>query len=106
MVAGASVVIRAVVAFLAAVLWRPTATPRRKGQAADSAGVACEGCRSPGSKANEILEDVKENKRPYKFGELPAVGIHKADVRSCTACHNARDPGRDAEAAGTILKLR
>ncbi len=66
-----------------------------KKQAKDNAGVTCEGCHGPGSKANEIQEDIKENKRPYKFAELRAVGFHKAGVRSCTPCHNASDPGKE-----------
>ncbi|MHC4424696.1 MAG: cytochrome c family protein, partial [Planctomycetota bacterium] len=66
-----------------------------KEQAADNAGVTCEGCHGPGSKSVEIQEDIKENKRPYKFAELRAVGFHKAGVRSCTPCHNASDPGKE-----------
>ncbi len=64
-------------------------------QAEDNAGVTCEGCHGPGSKSVEIQEDIKENKRPYTFAELRAVGFHKAGVRSCTPCHNAGDPGKD-----------
>jgi len=64
-------------------------------QADDNAGVTCEGCHGPGSKSVEIQEDIKENKRPYKFAELRAVGFHKAGVRSCTPCHNASDPGKE-----------
>jgi len=66
-----------------------------KGQAADNAGVTCEGCHGPGSKATAILEDIKENKRTYTFAELRAVGFHKAGVRSCTPCHNTSDPGKE-----------
>lgn len=65
-------------------------------QAKDNAGVTCEGCHGPGSKANEIQEDIKENKRPYKFAELRAVGFHKAGVRACKSCHNASDPGKES----------
>ena len=64
-------------------------------QAKDNAGVTCEGCHGPGSKSIEIQEDIKENKRPYKFAELRAVGFHKAGVRSCTPCHNSSDPGKE-----------
>jgi len=64
-------------------------------QAEDNAGVTCEGCHGPGSKSVEIQEDIKENKRPYKFAELRAVGFHEAGVRSCTSCHNASDPGKE-----------
>jgi formylglycine-generating enzyme required for sulfatase activity/tetratricopeptide (TPR) repeat protein len=67
-----------------------------KEQAADNVGVTCEGCHGPGSKSVEIQEDIKENKRPYKFAELRAVGFHKAGVRSCTSCHNASDPGKES----------
>jgi formylglycine-generating enzyme required for sulfatase activity len=66
-----------------------------KKQAADNAGVTCEACHGPGSKANPILEDIKENKRTYKWAELEAVGFHKAEARSCTPCHNASDPGKE-----------
>jgi len=66
-----------------------------KDQAADNAGVTCEGCHGPGSKSVEIQEDIKENKRPYTFEELRAVGFHRAGVRSCTKCHNASDPGKE-----------
>jgi tetratricopeptide (TPR) repeat protein len=66
-----------------------------KEQAEDNAGVTCEGCHGPGSKSVEIQEDIKENKRPYTFAELQAVGFHKAGVRSCTSCHNASDPGKE-----------
>ncbi|MFC1633456.1 SUMF1/EgtB/PvdO family nonheme iron enzyme [Planctomycetota bacterium] len=65
-------------------------------QATDNAGVTCEGCHGPGSKSVEIQEDIKENKRPYKFAELRAVGFIEAGVRSCTSCHNASDPGKEA----------
>ncbi|MHC4227385.1 MAG: InlB B-repeat-containing protein [Planctomycetota bacterium] len=65
-----------------------------KKQAADNAGVTCEGCHGPGSKASVVLEEIKENKRTYSFTELEAVGFHKAGVRSCTQCHNASDPGK------------
>jgi formylglycine-generating enzyme required for sulfatase activity len=68
---------------------------KAKEQAADNAGVTCEGCHGPGSKANEVLEDIKENKRTYTFAELRAVGFHKAGVRSCTPCHNTSDPGKE-----------
>jgi hypothetical protein len=64
-------------------------------QAEDNAGVTCEGCHGPGSKSVLIQEDIKENKRPYKFAELQAVGFHRAGVRSCTPCHNAGDPGKE-----------
>lgn len=64
-------------------------------QAQDNAGVTCEGCHGPGSKSVAIQEDIKENKRPYKFAELRAVGFHKAGVRSCTSCHNAGGPGKE-----------
>ncbi|MFC1605098.1 SUMF1/EgtB/PvdO family nonheme iron enzyme, partial [Planctomycetota bacterium] len=67
-----------------------------KKQAEDNAGVTCEACHGPGSKANAVLEDIKENKRTYKWAELEAVGFHKADARSCTPCHNASDPGKEA----------
>lgn len=67
---------------------------KAKEQAADNAGVTCEGCHGPGSKSVAIQEDIKENKRTYKFAELRAVGFHEAGVRSCTACHNASDPGK------------
>ncbi|UCF16318.1 MAG: SUMF1/EgtB/PvdO family nonheme iron enzyme, partial [Phycisphaerales bacterium] len=66
-----------------------------KKQAADNAGVTCEGCHGPGSKASTVLEEIKENKRTYTFAELRAVGFHKAGVRSCTQCHNASDPGKE-----------
>ena len=64
-------------------------------QAKDNAGVTCEGCHGPGSRSIEIQEDIKENKRPYTFAELRAVGFQKADVRSCTPCHNTSDPGKE-----------
>ena len=64
-------------------------------QAKDNAGVTCEGCHGPGSKSIEIQEDIKENKRPYKFAELRAVGFHRAGVRACRSCHNASDPGKE-----------
>ncbi|MCF7976290.1 MAG: cytochrome c family protein [Phycisphaerae bacterium] len=64
-------------------------------QAADNEGVTCEGCHGPGSKSIVIQEDIKENKRPYTFAELRAVGFQHADVRSCTPCHNPSDPGKE-----------
>jgi hypothetical protein len=42
-----------------------------------------------------VLEEIKENKRTYKWAELEAVGFHKAQVRSCIQCHNASDPGKE-----------
>ncbi|NQV35722.1 MAG: tetratricopeptide repeat protein [Phycisphaeraceae bacterium] len=64
-------------------------------QAKDNAGVTCEGCHGPGSRSIEIQEDIKENKRPYTFAELRAVGFQRTDVRSCTPCHNTSDPGKE-----------
>ncbi len=64
-------------------------------QAKDNAGVTCEGCHGPGSRSILIQEDIKENKRPYKFEELRAVGFQRTDVRSCTPCHNTSDPGKE-----------
>jgi formylglycine-generating enzyme required for sulfatase activity len=66
-----------------------------KKQAADNAGVTCEACHGPGSIASPVLEEIKENKRTYKWAELEAVGFHKAEVRSCIQCHNASDPGKE-----------
>jgi tetratricopeptide (TPR) repeat protein len=66
-----------------------------KKQAADNTGITCEACHGPGSKATTVLEEIKENKRPYTFAELRAVGFHRAGVRSCTPCHNASDPGKE-----------
>jgi formylglycine-generating enzyme required for sulfatase activity len=73
----------------------PDGDSKAQGQAADNAGVTCEGCHGPGSKSVEIQEDIKENKRPYKFAELQAVGFHRAGVRACRSCHNASDPGKE-----------
>ncbi|MFC1781863.1 multiheme c-type cytochrome, partial [Planctomycetota bacterium] len=64
-------------------------------QADDNVGVTCEACHGPGSKSIEIQEDIKENERPYTFAELRAVGFIKAEVGSCTPCHNASDPGKE-----------
>lgn len=64
-------------------------------QAKDNEGVTCEGCHGPGSKSIEIQEDIKDNKRPYRFAELRAVGFQRTDVRSCTPCHNTSDPGKE-----------
>jgi hypothetical protein len=66
-----------------------------KKQAAGNVGVTCEACHGPGSKATIVLEEIKENKRTYKFAELLAAGFHKAEARSCIKCHNASDPGKE-----------
>lgn len=67
-------------------------TPADEKQAKANAGVTCEACHGPGSRFAKIHDDVMKNNRTYKFEEFYAVGQQQPDARSCTSCHNRRNP--------------
>ncbi|MHC4571853.1 MAG: multiheme c-type cytochrome [Planctomycetota bacterium] len=61
-------------------------------RAKDNAGVTCEGCHGPGSKYVAIHKKAITKKRKYTLDELYQAGQYKVDVKTCTTCHNRRNP--------------
>ncbi len=61
-------------------------------RAKENEGTTCEACHGPGSKYADIHKQIMTKKRKYTFDELSQAGEHKADAKSCTACHNRRNP--------------
>jgi len=55
-------------------------------------GVGCESCHGPGSKFIVIHKDAMMKKQKFTFDEVSKVGQHKPDAKSCTICHNLRNP--------------
>ncbi len=55
-------------------------------------GTTCEACHGPGSKYVDIHKNIMTKKQKYTFDELSRAGQHKADTKSCTVCHNRRNP--------------
>lgn len=65
---------------------------KAKKAAAKLENVGCEICHGPGSKYNELFEEIQKSKRKYKIEELYAAGLRKVEVTTCTTCHNERSP--------------
>ena len=61
-------------------------------RAKENAGTTCEACHGPGSKYLAIHKKAMTEKRKYTLGELYQAGQYKIDVKSCTTCHNRRNP--------------
>lgn len=53
-------------------------------------GTTCEACHGPGSKFIVVHKKIMK-KKSYTFDEMEVVGQIKANVNSCTACHNKRN---------------
>ena len=61
-------------------------------RAKENKGTTCEACHGPGSKYIAIHKKAMTKKRKYTLDELYQVGQYKVDVKSCTTCHNRRNP--------------
>lgn len=61
-------------------------------RAKDNEGTTCEACHGPGSKYIAIHKDAMKKKRKYTLDELYQAGQCKVNVKSCTTCHNRRNP--------------
>ncbi len=61
-------------------------------RAKDNAGVTCEGCHGPGSKYKAIHKKATTKKRKYTLEELYQAGQYEVNVKTCTTCHNRRNP--------------
>lgn len=61
-------------------------------RARENEGTTCEACHGPGSKYIAIMKDAITKKRKYTLDKLYEAGHYKADVKSCTSCHNRRNP--------------
>jgi tetratricopeptide (TPR) repeat protein len=55
-------------------------------------GTTCEACHGPGSKYITVHKKIMTKKRKYTLDELYQAGQYKTDSRSCTTCHNRRNP--------------
>ena len=65
---------------------------KEKKRAKNNEGTTCEACHGPGSKYAGIHKNIMTKKQKYTFDKLRQAGEHKADVKSCTVCHNRRNP--------------
>ena len=61
-------------------------------RAKENSGITCEGCHGPGSRYIDIHKKAMTKKRKYTLEELYQVGQYKVDIKSCTTCHNRRNP--------------
>jgi len=62
------------------------------GRAQQNEGATCEACHGPGSKFTVIHKEAMTKKRKFTPEELDKAGQHKPDAKSCTACHNQKNP--------------
>jgi tetratricopeptide (TPR) repeat protein len=58
----------------------------------ENEGVTCEGCHGPGSKYIAIHKNALTKKQKYTLDELYKAGQYKVNVKTCTTCHNSRNP--------------
>lgn len=65
-----------------------SATERAQG----NEGITCESCHGPGSKYIAIHKNAMMKKQKYTLDELYQAGQHKVDIKSCTTCHNQKNP--------------
>ena len=64
-------------------------------RAKENKGTTCEACHGPGSKYIVIHKKAMTKKRKYTLDELYQAGQYKVDIKSCTTCHNRRNPTAD-----------
>lgn len=62
------------------------------GRAKVNAGVTCEGCHGPASNYIKFHKTIMTKKQPYTTDQLRQLGQPAADVKTCTPCHNRRNP--------------
>jgi hypothetical protein len=68
--------------------------------------VGCESCHGPGSRYNEVFEEIMKSKRKYKPDELYAVGLTKIEAGACTVCHNEKGPTHDPSKPFDFAKMK
>lgn len=61
-------------------------------RAQENEGATCESCHGPGSKYVEIHNNALTKKQKYTLDELYQAGEYKINIRTCTTCHNLRNP--------------
>ena len=61
-------------------------------RAKENSGTTCEACHGPGSRYKAIHKEVMKKKRKYTMEELYQVGQYRVNVKTCTICHNRRNP--------------
>ena len=66
-------------------------------QAKDNEGITCEACHGPGSLCMPIFKKAMMKKEKYTTKQLYDLGMFPADERSCTQCHNRRNPTAGAD---------
>lgn len=60
--------------------------------AKENENVTCESCHGPGSKFIAIHKNAMTKQQKYTLQSLYDAGQHKVNVKTCTVCHNSRNP--------------
>ncbi|MFH1371711.1 MAG: multiheme c-type cytochrome [Planctomycetota bacterium] len=61
-------------------------------RAQENEGASCESCHGPGSKYVEIHNNALTKKEKYTLDELYQTGQYEINIKTCTTCHNLRNP--------------